>query len=618
MLALVVAGVFAFLLHALEAARDSADLARHSQSVLATTSQLERFVIDLETGQRGFVITGEERFLDPWKAAQAAIPEVSRELNRLTIVPAQNGRARELTDAVASYIADYSVPLVDAARRGDASARSGEAIDEGKRRVDALRVQFDGLVGAEEQLGAARQDRSDASAHRAVIAASVGLGGLVLLIVVFAGYLTRAIVRPVRRAAAVADQLASGHLSVRMPEAGSAEIGVLERSFNTMGNSLEASREALRLRAEEQAALRRVATLVARGVSESAIFDAVVAEVFQVLGADAAHLLRYEPDGTVSVAGTRGGPDPETVGTRLPLEAQSIAASVLRTGRVARADSVEGVSSMPETGPREMAIRSSVGGPVVVGGRLWGVMIAVWTQTAAPPVGTEARMAEFTELLATAIANADSRAELIASRARVVAAADETRRRIERDLHDGTQQRLVSLALELRAAETAVPPESEQLKAQLARTASGLAEVVEDLQEVSRGIHPAILSKGGLAPAIKTLARRSAVPVELDVRVDRRLPDAVEVAAYFVVSEALTNVAKHAQATVVTIDLEADDAVVRVSICDDGVGGADPGHGSGLVGLRDRVEALGGTIDLASTAGGGTSVFVRIPIEEQS
>jgi signal transduction histidine kinase len=216
--------------------------------------------------------------------------------------------------------------------------------------------------------------------------------------------------------------------------------------------------------------------------------------------------------------------------------------------------------------------------------------------------------------VATAIANAESRAELAASRARVVAAADETRRRIERDLHDGTQQRLVSLGLDLRSAETMVPPEQTELRAQLSRATKGLGDVVENLQEISRGIHPAILSKGGLGPAIKTLARRSAVPVQLDLRAERRLPERIEVAAYYIVSEALTNAAKHAHASVVHVDVKAQDAVVRLSIRDDGIGGADPTQGSGLIGLRDRVETVGGRIEIASPAGTGTSLLVTIPI----
>jgi signal transduction histidine kinase len=210
-----------------------------------------------------------------------------------------------------------------------------------------------------------------------------------------------------------------------------------------------------------------------------------------------------------------------------------------------------------------------------------------------------------------------SRAELAASRARIVTAADETRRQIERDLHDGVQQRLVSLALAQREAEAMVPPDLRELQAQLSRVVDGLVGALEELREISRGIHPAILVRGGLAPALRALARRSAVPVELEVRAETRLPEPVEVAAYYVVSEALTNTAKHAHASVVQVAVEARDGVLELSIRDDGSGGADPTRGSGLIGLTDRVDAVGGTIDVASPVGQGTTLLITLPIEER-
>jgi len=251
----------------------------------------------------------------------------------------------------------------------------------------------------------------------------------------------------------------------------------------------------------------------------------------------------------------------------------------------------------------------------VVEGRIWGTVLAAWRHQQSVPAEAETRVAKFTELVATAVANAASRAELRASRARVVAAADEARRRIERDLHDGSQQRLISLALELRAAATTVPPELVDVRSQLLQTAQGLTDAVAELREISRGIHPAILSKGGLGPAFRALAKRSPVRVELDVGVNGRLPDDVEVAVYYVVSEALTNAAKHARASVVRITVQAEDATVELLVSDDGVGGADPRGGSGLIGLADRVETLGGTIEINSDARDGTSVRARIPVD---
>jgi signal transduction histidine kinase len=447
LLALIVGGAFAVMLRAVDRERDALELSRHSERVLVAARRLEQLVIDLETGERGFLLTGSERFLQPWTAAQAALPAAITDLERLARVPRQHDRAEAIGAAVTSYLEDYSIPVVEGARRGDPAAKSVATADQGRRRVDEVRAEFDDLRTAERELATERQDRADAATDRAIALAVAGLVGSILLILFVGVYLSRAIVLPVRRAAAMAGRVAGGDLAVRMPETGVGEIGTLERSFNTMASSLEANR-----------------------------------------------------------------------------------------------------------------------------------------------------------------------AELTASRARVVAAGDEARQRIERDLHDGTQQRLVSLGLELRAADAIVPPGSDELHAQLAHTAEGLAAALEDLQEVSRGIHPAILNKGGLGPALKALARRSAMPVELDIRGDKRLPEQVEVAVYYVVSEALTNTAKHAEASLVRVDLDMQDSVLRLAVQDDGAGGADPDNGSGLLGLRDRVEAIGGDLELTSPPGEGTSLRVTIPV----
>jgi signal transduction histidine kinase len=290
-----------------------------------------------------------------------------------------------------------------------------------------------------------------------------------------------------------------------------------------------------------------------------------------------------------------------------------VSALVCETGRPARVDrSADGVSAAP----LELGIRSAVGAPITVEGRLWGLIAVASAGEEPPPPGTEERLADFTELVATAIANADAQAELTASRARIVASADETRRRIERDLHDGAQQRLISLVLQVRAAQEAVPPDLDALAATLGRIEAELDSALGELREFARGIHPAMLAKGGLGPALKMLARRSAVPVDLDVRTNGRLPEPVEVAAYYIVSEALTNAAKHAHASRVTVDVEAGDGVLGVRVRDDGVGGADFARGSGLVGLRDRVEALGGRIALQSKPGVCTSLSVELSLRD--
>jgi signal transduction histidine kinase len=325
---------------------------------------------------------------------------------------------------------------------------------------------------------------------------------------------------------------------------------------------------------------------------------------------------RYETDGSVTgIAGWSRDVGRLVVGTRITLEGMSIAALVRQSGRPVRIDSFADASGPFAQEARRLGIRSSVGCPIVVAGRLWGVIAASSRGEEPFPPDTESQIADFTELVATAIANAESRAELAASRARVVAASDETRRRIERDLHDGAQQRLVSLALSLRGAASAVPPNLHEVQAELAGVRSGLDGVLEDLREISRGIHPAILSEGGLGPALRTLARRSSVPVVLAVDAEQRLPERIEVAAYYVVSEALTNAAKHASASAVHVDVAMNGDELRLAIRDDGVGGADPARGSGLIGLKDRVEAMGGSIVVESVTGEGTSLTVELPVD---
>ena len=367
--------------------------------------------------------------------------------------------------------------------------------------------------------------------------------------------------------------------------------------------------------ADEQAALRRVAVLVASSAEPADVFPVVAREVGNLLGADVTSMMRFEPDATATILARVGTFDPPTLpaGSRIQAGLLPSMEAVFRTGRPARFDDLDGtVGEMAEIIRRE-GLRASVASPIHVGGRLWGAIIAS-SRRGPFQGGAEQRMADFTELAATAIANAESRAELIASRARIVAAFDRARRNIERDLHDGVQQRLVSLALMLRGAQKRVPDAVPELEAALSRAAEGLAEVLSELQEVSRGIHPAILSQGGLGPAVKALARRCPVPVELDVRAGRRLPEPVEVAAYYVVAEALANVAKHARASVACIDVDIRAGALYLRVYDDGIGGADPGRGSGLVGLNDRVAALGGTMRVDSPEGQGTSLTVTLPV----
>jgi PAS domain S-box-containing protein len=367
--------------------------------------------------------------------------------------------------------------------------------------------------------------------------------------------------------------------------------------------------------ADEQAALRRVATLVARGVSPDEMFSAVTNEMAQLFGSPQACVGRFQPDGSAMVVvgvsdGTRGIP----IGSRWELEDYMASTGVYRTGRPVRVEQsdLEHVSGPMADVLREIGAVSNVGAPIVVEGRQWGFVTVSDVNKRLPP-DAEKRLEKFAELLGTAIANADSRAELAGSRARIIAAGDDARRRIERDLHDGAQQRLVTLTAALRRADAKLPPGADELRADLTRVAEGLTTAVDELRELSRGIHPSILTEGGLSPALKALGRRSPVRVKLDMGFEQRLPDHVEVAAYYTVSEALTNASKHANATRVWVSLRVDHDMLRLSIRDDGVGGADSNRGSGLTGLRDRIEALGGQLKIESPSGSGTLIEVEIP-----
>ena len=343
-----------------------------------------------------------------------------------------------------------------------------------------------------------------------------------------------------------------------------------------------------RVLTNEQAALRRVATLVAEGGDPAQLFEAVAVEVGQLLDADATRLLRYHDDGTAAVVAGYGVADPALdVGARLAIDRSQ---SLLE----------------PDAG-------AAVTAPIVVSGRTWGIIVATFKHPDAVRPDTEARMARFTELVATAVANAQSRAELTASRRRIVETADETRRRIERDLHDGAQQRLVHTIITLELARSALPDDgpSAQLVDQALEHAQ---QAIAETRELAQGIHPAVLSRFGLVSALEDLVLRSPVPVTLETHIDGRLPPSVEVTAFYVVSEALTNVAKHAQASSARVSLERRNGVLRLEISDDGVGGADPTRGSGLLGLNDRVEAGGGTLTVESRPGEGTRLDIALPL----
>jgi signal transduction histidine kinase/ketosteroid isomerase-like protein len=395
------------------------------------------------------------------------------------------------------------------------------------------------------------------------------------------------------------------------PEDTETRLAQFTELLATAISNAEARADANRL-AEEQAALRRVATLVAHESSPSEVSAAVAKEVAGLLGVENMRMVRYEDDATVMVVAEWGEPDAAfPVGSRLPLGGKNIATQVLRTERPARIEYAMATGAVG-TYARTMGSRSAVGAPIMVDGRLWGVMVATSPEAGSLPADTESRLENFTELVATAIANTEARTEVAASRARIVAATDEERRRVVRDLHDGAQQRLVHTILTLKLARRAVQNEREDAAALLTEALDNAEQATAELRELVHGILPAALTNGGLRAGVNALASRMPVPVENGVSVGR-LPAAVEATAYFVVAEALTNVAKHAHAERAAVTARLEGGTLVVNVRDDGVGGAQR-NGSGLTGLTDRLAARDGELRVVSPADRGTVVAATIPL----
>ena len=364
----------------------------------------------------------------------------------------------------------------------------------------------------------------------------------------------------------------------------------------------------------EQAALHRVAVAVAGDGRPERIFDLVSEEAGRVLEAHSANLLRFEDASASVIVGCWGKPGVPAgpIGQRFPAVPGSIAERVFSTGRPSRLERDEVKDPHFAEYLRRTHVYSVVGAPIIVTGRLWGVISARLTPPHVFPPGAEVRLDKFARLISLALANEEARDQLAASRARLVSAADEERRRLERNLHDGAQQRLVSLSLTLRhlRRKLSEPAAATEL---LEAASNELSVALEELRELARGIHPAVLTDRGLEPALRSLADRSSVPMTIDLDRAGRLPAQIEVATYYLVAESLTNSTKYAQASSVAVHVARENGSVVVEISDDGVGGADPQRGSGLRGLIDRIEALEGTLTVRSPVGKGTTLSATLP-----
>jgi signal transduction histidine kinase len=406
--------------------------------------------------------------------------------------------------------------------------------------------------------------------------------------------------------------IAASRAPTPMPAGAELRLGDFTELVATAISNVQTRTEVQRL-ADEQAALRRVATVVARQGSPADVFARVAEEVATLLGADGATMERYESDGTITVVATWGELVSEfPVGSRLTLEGENVTSTVLRTRLPARIDDYSEPTGSVGTFMHKAGFRSAVGSPIVVEGRLWGAMIAASRRDEPMPAGAEARVGEFTELVATAISNIQARSELAASRARVVAATDDERRRVVRDLHDGAQQRLVHTVITLKLARRALERDDESAPGLMTDALEQAETAMAELRELAHGILPATLTSGGLRGAVESLAARAPLPIEVNVS-PQRFPRALEATAYFVVAEALTNVAKHAEAQLARVAAEVDNGALRIEIADDGNGKADA-NGPGLLGLADRVASHEGVLDVVSVRGEGTMVRAMVPL----
>jgi signal transduction histidine kinase len=416
----------------------------------------------------------------------------------------------------------------------------------------------------------------------------------------------------------ITDSLLATQLFIAISAITSLILAAMTAERTRAARALAATEAAQRALADEQAALRRVATLVAGEAPPSRVFEHVTEEVGRLLALPAASVMQYDGARTATIVGiwSEDGKPAFPVGATLDLDGDTVVAKVLRSGTAQRVDRYEEASRTLAETVRSFGHRAAVAAPVTVGGRLWGVLAAATTSDERLPDGLERRLYDFAELVAQALANADAYEKLAASRARLVEVGDAERRRLERNLHDGAQQRLVSVAIELNIVAARFESDPQLAREVLTQAQDELSRGLTELRELARGIHPAVLTERGLGPALDALLRRAPIPVDITEVPEGRLPAHVEAAAYYVVAEAITNVGKYARASGATVSISRSNGAATVSVTDDGVGGADPARGSGLRGLAARVEALNGHLHVESAPGRGTRISAEIPCPE--
>ena len=416
------------------------------------------------------------------------------------------------------------------------------------------------------------------------------------------------------------DSLLSTQLFIAIAALTSLVLAAVTAERTRVAAALAASEASQRALADEQAALRRVATLVAGGAPPSRVFERVTEEVALLLGMPGASVMRYDGARTATVVGawSEDGLPSLPVASTIDLDGDTVAAKVLRTGKPQRVERYADTRGELSEQLQRYGYRAAVAAPVSVGGDLWGALAAATRSDEPLPENLEQRLCDFADLVAQRLANADALEQLAASRARIVEVGDAERRRLERNLHDGAQQRLVSMALELRMVGATLEKDPSAARKSLTTAQDQLTKGLEELRELARGIHPAVLTERGLGPALQGLFARAPVPVEITDLPEERFAGPVEAAAYYVVAEAITNVAKYARASYVTVSIRRSNGAATVVVTDDGVGGADPARGTGLRGLADRLEALDGRLEVDSPTARGTRISAEIPTPDSA
>ncbi|GAA2582507.1 hypothetical protein GCM10010399_10380 [Dactylosporangium fulvum] len=607
--------------------------AHTSHQAVVTAALVRTGVLAMEHGEHRYVVTGDPAHLRSWARARAMVESRIAQLPRLTADrPAQATLAAGLDQQIRQYLDTHPASAIKALRPGPTAAPDLGRLTSDQHQLDAIRHTAERFVGNERRHAAAQETRAERAFTRAGTATGLGIITCLFVVPVLITYTTRVIVRPVRTAAAMADKLAAGTQTGRMPTDGPHEIGLLQRSFNTMALSLQRHHDDLNRVVVEQTALRRIASLMACTEAPDAVFDTITGQAGRLFEADTALLVRYDSDGAGTILAAWAGDHPSDrtgkrplVGERTPLPLRDTTGRM----RALRQSFCRHVGwerpDMPVAADGVAGSTRGVGAPIMVRGQVWGALALLGEAGGRLRRDDTERTADFTDLAGLVVDTVEARIRLAAVSARLIDAGDETRRKLERDLHDRIQHHLIAVILRLRMLEadmtgrdateggTATGP---VIADQVATIDGDLANVVEEVQTIAHGVYPAILTQRGLEAALDAMARRSPIPIERHIDLSPALPPVLQTSVYDIVAESLANTTKHAHASHLRIIAHQDGQKVWLRIEDDGAGGADSGRGTGIRSLTDRVQALGGTVQLHSPRGEGTRLIITLPLHQ--